>query len=117
MEGEEELGVLVKNLCTRKDAGGKWVAKMNIISTSEAGDNAPQLAVQKEDKPGLCRKECRTVQQACRKALSGKDDTIVSLLRDSAGLSNFQDQVCERSCEQKSFPKLGNWNDEEFEEN
>mmetsp|Transcript_104852 Transcript_104852/g.306220 ORF Transcript_104852/g.306220 Transcript_104852/m.306220 type:complete len:199 (-) Transcript_104852:56-652(-) len=109
---EDALTDLADNLCSPKKTEGNWVAKLDI--TREA-DGAP-LALQRQDKVGHCRSECKAIQQSCAKAISGKEEAIVSLLLDSAGLAKLQNTVCEKPCKKKSLPKLDGWVDEEFEE-
>merc|ERR1712072_947126 len=86
---------------------------MDIVNVEGA---EAQLKLEKQDKVGECKDECKTVQQACRKAVAGKDDKIVSLLKDSAGLAKFHNKICDKACSKKSLPKLGSWSNEEFKE-
>merc|ERR1712232_430279 len=111
-DDEDELGDLVDNLCIPKKKEGKWVTKMDI--TREA-DDAP-LTLRRHDKVGECKSECKAVQQACVKALKGKEEVVTSLLKEAAGLAKLQNTVCEKACKAKNLPKLETWTDEEFQE-
>jgi len=98
-----------------KKAEGKWVLKVDIVKRTGNADS-PQLALETQDKVGECNEECRTVQQACGKAISGREEDLVSFLKDSAGLSKLQNSICEKPCKQKSLPNLDKWTDQEFKE-
>lgn len=110
MEEEDELSDMLENLCSPKKKEGQWLTKVDI---SKAGE---KLALDRREEVGECRNECKAVQQSCAKAIAGKDDTIVSLLKESAGLSQLQNTVCEKPCKQKQLPSLDKWVDEEFKE-
>lgn len=115
---EDALQDLVENACVPKEKEGQWVAKIDIIRDTtrvEQGDNS-ELAIDKQDKAGECTGECKAVARACKKALKGQEDAIVSMLRESEDPSKLQNSICAKSCEQKSLPKLDNWQDEEFKE-
>eukprot|EP00928_Gymnodinium_smaydae_P004171 TRINITY_DN11447_c0_g9_i1.p1 TRINITY_DN11447_c0_g9~~TRINITY_DN11447_c0_g9_i1.p1 ORF type:complete len:199 (-),score=51.80 TRINITY_DN11447_c0_g9_i1:122-718(-) len=108
---EDELAELVENLCLPKKPQGKWITEIDIV---KSGDT---LKLERQDKPGECRIECRAIQSACSKALNGKDEDIVSMLKDLAGLAKLQNAVCEKSCKKKKMPNLDDWVNEEFKEN
>merc|ERR1712118_466238 len=65
---------------------------------------------------GVCKNECKAVQQACGKSLKGKEEAIVSLLKDASGLAQLQNEVCEKACKKKKNSELEGWTDEEFTE-
>merc|ERR1712232_303702 len=111
IEEEDHLADLVENMCNPKMKEGKWLAKLDITQGTESS-----LVIQRQEKVGECREECRAVQQACSKAIVGKDDVIVSLLQGAEGLAKFHNKICDKPCKQKSLPKLDKWTDEEFKE-
>mmetsp|Transcript_14092 Transcript_14092/g.26128 ORF Transcript_14092/g.26128 Transcript_14092/m.26128 type:complete len:171 (-) Transcript_14092:92-604(-) len=114
VEDEDSLGDLAENLCNPEKVEGKWVKMVDIVKV--AGRNS-QLSLQKMSMLGACRNECRIVEQACKKVVGKKDDQIVSLLKDEAGLSKFHNSICGKPCKKRELPKLVGWVNEDFMKN
>merc|ERR1719382_705985 len=111
LDDEDELGDMVENLCKHKKKEGDWVAKIDIIKSEG------QLVLQKMDKLGECKEECKAIHQACSEAVRGKEEKIVSMLKASEGLSKLQNDVCHKPCNpKKPLPSLDEFKDEKFEE-
>merc|ERR1740120_256081 len=112
VDDEDTLTDYVDNLCLPKKDEGKWILKLDI-----SRDNPDaQLSIVKQDKIGQCREECKLLQVACYKAIEGKEETVVSMLRKLAGLAKLQNTICDKPCGKKSIKKLEGWTDEKFEE-
>mmetsp|Transcript_77300 Transcript_77300/g.244242 ORF Transcript_77300/g.244242 Transcript_77300/m.244242 type:complete len:157 (+) Transcript_77300:3-473(+) len=112
IQDEDALSDLVDNLCSPKKKEGKWMAMLDVTRDAQGSG----LILQKQDKVGECRAECRAMQQSCAKALKGREEAIVALLSDSAGLAKLQNTACERPCKKRELPKLDMWVDEQFKE-
>merc|ERR1712061_627521 len=111
LEDEEALGDLVEQLCSPSKKEGKWVTKLDIVRNSDA----EPLKVQRQEKTGTCRKECKAIQRACSGALRGKEDDFASMLAEAAGVGKMQAKICKQVCA-KAVPNLGEWADEKWEE-
>lgn len=112
VDDEETLTDYVENMCLPKKDEGKWILKLDISRDKPDA----QLSIVKQDKVGQCREECKILQVACYKAIDGKEESIVSMLRESAGLAKMQNTICDKPCRTKSIKKLEAWTDEKFEE-
>merc|ERR1712194_311469 len=111
IDDEDKLTDYVEYLCLPKKDEGKWILKLDI--SRDKPDS--QLSIVKQDKAGKCNEECKLLQVACYKAIDGKEETVVSMLRGLAGLAKMQNTICDKPCS-KSIKKLESWTDEKFEE-
>jgi len=112
VDDEDTLTDYVEKLCLPKKDEGKWILKLDI---SRDRPDA-QLSIVKQDKVGQCNEECKILQVACYKAIDGKEEAVVSMLRESAGLAKMQNKICDKPCSTRSIKKLEGWTDEKFEE-
>jgi len=110
IDDEEELLDVIENLCSASKDEGKWTAKIDVIP-KEAGS---RLGLDRRDEEGVCKSECKAVRKACSSALKGREDTLVSEIKDGVGIGKLQKDFCKKQC-MKDLPDLKKWNDEAFE--
>jgi len=108
-EDEDELTDGIDGLCSAQKDAGKWTTKIDIVRM----DSDAPLKLDRRDQEGVCRQECKAVQRACRVAMKGKQEDLVELLKDNAGVGKLQRDVCKKACA-KAAPKLAHWEDEAF---
>lgn len=107
---DEVLTDTLQNICSGKSSEGKWTTRMDIMKKP----GGTQLILDRRDQDGACKKECKAVQKACRTALTAREDHLISLIREGAGIGKLQREVCKKLCS-KTVPELQNWKDEQFE--
>ncbi|CAK0864333.1 unnamed protein product, partial [Prorocentrum cordatum] len=112
IDDEDSLTDYIEYMCLPKKNEGKWLLKLDISRDKPDA----QLSIVKQDKVGKCNEECRMLQVACYTAIDGKEESIVSMLRESAGLAKMQNKICDKPCSAKSIKQLEEWKDEKFEE-
>merc|ERR1711988_1374565 len=100
---------VVENLCSASKDEGKWTSKIDIIQKEGS-----KLGLDRRDEEGVCKTECKAVQKACSSALKGKEDALVSQIKERIGIGKLQKDLCKKPCS-KDLPTLKNWKDEAFE--
>jgi len=106
-DDEDEITDAVENLCSPTKDEGKWITKLDIYQNTPGA----HLSLDRSDIEGMCNNECKAVQRACSTSLKGKEESLVSQIRDGAGVGKLQRDVCKKACA-KSVPELGEWEDE-----
>mmetsp|Transcript_1318 Transcript_1318/g.1160 ORF Transcript_1318/g.1160 Transcript_1318/m.1160 type:complete len:352 (-) Transcript_1318:58-1113(-) len=106
---EEVVTDALEDLCSAKKEQGKWTTRMDIMRKP----GGTQLILDRRDQEGACNKECKAVQKACSGALKGREESLVSLIREGAGVGRLQREVCKKPCS-KTLPELQHWKDEPF---
>eukprot|EP00929_Paragymnodinium_shiwhaense_P088902 TRINITY_DN49206_c0_g1_i2.p1 TRINITY_DN49206_c0_g1~~TRINITY_DN49206_c0_g1_i2.p1 ORF type:complete len:612 (+),score=141.58 TRINITY_DN49206_c0_g1_i2:265-1836(+) len=106
---DDDLADAVEALCSVKAQHGKWLTTLDLQSDGEL------LKVVRQDRQGTCRSECLTVQRACSKALRGREEDLVTLLRHGAQFAELQASICGRTCAAPARPLQRERKDEVFE--
>ena len=84
----------ITEVCDPDKDGGEWIAFQDIVQTA-AG--AP-LKLEDQGYLGECRRECRTIQKACRAVYDEhREDVAESLFkRDAASVEKFANRLCNK---------------------
>jgi hypothetical protein len=109
IDDEDILSDAVENLCSASKDEGKWTMKIDIIAKEGS-----RLGLDRRDEEGTCKNECKAVQKACSAALKGREEKLVSQIRDRVGIGKLQKEFCQKPCN-KDLPDLKKWTDEAFE--
>jgi len=96
----------VEKMCLPLKPEGEWVAKIDLVQEGS------QLLLATQPEAGHCRRECRTVEQACNDVLDKADTDFTEILyngvKDGSKLEQIQRYICNRAagvCKKKA-PEL-----------
>lgn len=83
---------VIEQLCDPERDGGEWIAHYDVVQA----DRGAPLKLEKQEYLGECRRECRTIQKACRAVYDEHaEDAAESLYkRDASTLEKFSSRVC-----------------------
>eukprot|EP00930_Biecheleria_cincta_P008047 TRINITY_DN109388_c0_g1_i1.p1 TRINITY_DN109388_c0_g1~~TRINITY_DN109388_c0_g1_i1.p1 ORF type:complete len:388 (+),score=104.48 TRINITY_DN109388_c0_g1_i1:31-1194(+) len=110
IDGEDGLTDFVDNLCAPKTDAGKWIKAMDVVRDLKT----ERLKLETRETYGVCRKECKVVQQACTSSLNGQEERLVALLQDgSDDVDSIQEELCKTACSRLQTGVQG-WEDEAF---
>jgi len=105
-DGEGAVQEFVEKMCNPLKPEGEWVGKIDLV---QDGTN---LLLATQPASGKCRRECRTVEQACTDVLDKADTDFTEILyngiRDGESEGQVQRYICNRAagvCKKKA-PKL-----------
>eukprot|EP00927_Polykrikos_kofoidii_P056670 TRINITY_DN50756_c0_g1_i1.p1 TRINITY_DN50756_c0_g1~~TRINITY_DN50756_c0_g1_i1.p1 ORF type:complete len:285 (+),score=54.98 TRINITY_DN50756_c0_g1_i1:71-856(+) len=99
-KSEEMVTDLVDSLCTLAKREGRWLRRLDVVDAVGG-----KLGIKNMSEYGECRNECFLVRKACKSALGGQEEVLVSLLLSKAPLEKLRQKACGRACSKKKAPK------------
>lgn len=117
--GEEELEEMLEKACDTDTKGGRWITHLDIVQDGQ------KLILRDMGGPGHCKRECKTVEKACKDLWEDiQDNDLASVLFNGlkSGMSSdkFERKVCNKwsdVCKQKKMkPVRANRKDFPWEE-
>lgn len=92
----------MENICDPEKEQGEWITMIDLV---ESGD---KLKLERQDWPGKCGTECRTIARACDEIMGDHDTDLAEMLYDEkyqrAQLNNFLCYEESNACVVKAPP-------------
>merc|ERR1740130_1747159 len=114
-DGEGAVQDYVEKICNPLKPEGEWISKIDLVHDEK------QLLLATQPDPGHCRRECRTVAEACDDVLDKADTDFTEILykgvKESTPLEQVQRFICNRAasvCKKKAPPLKSRAFDEKF---
>mmetsp|Transcript_8268 Transcript_8268/g.51530 ORF Transcript_8268/g.51530 Transcript_8268/m.51530 type:complete len:301 (-) Transcript_8268:560-1462(-) len=99
---ESDILELLENVCDPEKEQGEWITMIDLV---ESGD---KLKLERQDWPGKCGTECRTIARACDEIMGDHDTDLAEMLYDEkyqrAQLNNFLCYEESNACVVKAPP-------------
>ncbi len=106
---EEVVSDILDNVCEAEKEGGEWIRYYDIVSTPVDGkDTKRKLALEGNESPGKCKRECQTIKKSCENLLEeeieDRDDLQALLYVDKKfakfsgdkGAEDLVEHVCKK---------------------
>lgn len=104
----------VDGMCSAGGEHGMWLTMLDVVPAHN--DNADSgLTIQRQDSPGMCKRECYLVQKACGYFVKKNKKYFIHMLTNKATLAEIRDGMCSAICMSLKPVDLSDWKEETWQ--